>query len=221
MHRGAVEPRPYTPERAFPIWGTMLVGLAVVGVALLAFKIGLEASSETSQQVIASLGANAPTYREPSPPPVPAAAPAPPPAWIDPLRAFCTRNNLNCSITENSALITLSGPEAFASASAELTPPLAARLQGLGTIFNLSSGDIRVSGHSDKNPYRGFRFQNNIELSRQRAESVSSLLGTELEKPSRMAVRGLGEAASICSEKTPECDERNRRVEIALAAGTP
>lgn len=220
MHRGNVEARPYTAERAFPLWATALAGLALVGVALVVFKIWLESSSQPSQQAIASLGAKVPVYREAIPPPLPAPAqPAPPPAWIDPLRAFCLKNSLDCAITETSALITLNGPEAFASASADLTLPLATRLQGLGRILELSSGPISVSGHSDRHPIRSFAFANNIDLSRKRAESVSNLIGAELTQTSRLVVRGVGEAKPICAEATPICDERNRRVELSLESG--
>lgn len=221
LHKGNVEPREYVPERGFPVWGTALAAFMLVGLALVFYKFALASQGQIGQATIASLATRIPVYSAavdsvPAPPP---AVPPPPPSWIEPLRAFCQLNQLNCEIEPTGARIILNGPEAFASASSELTTPMSRRLRGLGDILDLSVGSLSISGHSDQRPIRSLRFQNNVELSRARAQSVADLVAIELAQPGRVFIQGMGEAAPSCTADTTECDAENRRVVIELAAG--
>lgn len=223
FHKGNVEPRDYVPEKGFPVWGTLLAGLMAVGVLLVGFKLALSAQGNYAMERMATLGERIPSYVQPAvaAPTAPIARPAPPPAWIELLRSFCSRNELECDITAAAASITLGGADAFASASADLSGVMVERLRGLGTILDQATGTVTVEGHSDKQPIRSFRFQNNLHLSQERAKSVANLLTAELSQPGRVFTKGIGEMQPLCEEDGADCDARNRRVVIRLAGEAP
>lgn len=206
FHKGNVEPREYIPEKGFPVWGTMLAGLMLVGVLLVGFKLALSAQGSSNEMAsIWTLGARVPTYTPlpeaiPAPPPP---APAAPPAWVELLRAFCARNQLECEIEASRAIITLGGEGVFASAAAELPEAMLERLRGLGTILDKSTGDLTVEGHTDRKQMRSFRWQNNLELSGARAETVAKLIRSEMSQPSRVQARGFGELQPRCRRIPP------------------
>lgn len=75
-----------------------------------------------------------------------------------------------------------------------------------------SDAKIVVVGHTDS---RGSE-SNNLELSRARAQAVSTFLGSNGVEPQRISSEGRGEAQPIASNDSPEGRANNRRVEIIV-----
>ncbi len=79
-------------------------------------------------------------------------------------------------------------------------------------ISNLGTKTVEVIGHTDNegNP------NNNLILSRARAEAVKAYLIQKGIAPERIATNGLGDAQPVADNETPEGRTRNRRIEFRI-----
>ena len=76
-------------------------------------------------------------------------------------------------------------------------------------------------GHTDDQPIRSLRYQDNFELSRERAVSVAKILQRTIDNPARLSFDGVGSSEPrYRPESDPENRSRNRRVEIIHVRGT-
>jgi type VI secretion system protein ImpK len=76
-------------------------------------------------------------------------------------------------------------------------------------------GRVLIVGHTDDQPVRSLRFQDNFELSRERAISVARALQQDIDAPARLSWTGVGASEPRYQpESAPENRARNRRVEI-------
>ena len=106
----------------------------------------------------------------------------------------------------------------FEAGSANLNddtfPSLLTLAQFLGE--NLDQSVVLV-GHTDSSGSP----DKNLELSRQRAQAVRSMLLGQFPDitPERVAYKGIGYLAPVASNATPEGREMNRRVEVIIAPG--
>ena len=89
--------------------------------------------------------------------------------------------------------------------------PLLDKLRQAAEVFPRSQ--ITVEGHTDS--YGGD--ENNLALSRRRAEAVSAFLTTELNVPEfRLSSVGYGETQPIANNDTEQGRERNRRIDVII-----
>jgi flagellar motor protein MotB len=78
-----------------------------------------------------------------------------------------------------------------------------------------------VVGHTDDQRIKSLRFQDNFELSRERAVSVVTLLQKGIDNRARLTWTGVGASQPrYRPESDPENRARNRRVEIIHVRGT-
>jgi type VI secretion system protein ImpK len=78
-----------------------------------------------------------------------------------------------------------------------------------------------VVGHTDDQPIRSLRYQDNFELSRERAVSVVTLLQQGIDNRARLSWTGQGSSEPrYRPESDPANRARNRRVEIIHVRGT-
>jgi outer membrane protein OmpA-like peptidoglycan-associated protein len=88
---------------------------------------------------------------------------------------------------------------------------LLGKLKQAAEVFPRSQ--ITIEGHTDS--YGGD--ENNLALSRRRAESVSAFLTTELGVPAfRISSVGYGETQPIANNDTEQGRERNRRIDVII-----
>ena len=73
-----------------------------------------------------------------------------------------------------------------------------------------------VVGHTDNIPIRSLLFPSNWHLSRERAESVKTILAQHVSRPERIKREGRGSAEPLVANDSPQQRARNRRVEITL-----
>ena len=118
-------------------------------------------------------------------------------------------------------MITLLARDLFPSGSATVNPAYHPTLERLTAAFNKVPGRVLVVGHTDDQPIKSFRYQDNFELSRERAVSVANLLQHGIDNRARLNWTGVGASEPrYRPESDPENRARNRRVEIVHVRGS-
>ena len=124
-----------------------------------------------------------------------------------------TRDEARVSREGNRMIIRLVGLT-FQSGQDVVRPayrPLLDKVRQAADVFPRSQ--IVVEGHTDS--YGGD--ENNLALSRRRAEAVSAYLTTELNVPAfRISPVGYGETQPIANNDTEQGRERNRRIDVII-----
>jgi type VI secretion system protein ImpK len=117
--------------------------------------------------------------------------------------------------------VTLLARDLFPSGSATVNAEYQDTLQRLTTALNRVPGRVLVVGHTDDQPIQSFKYQDNFELSRERAVSVVALLQRGIDNRARLSWTGAGSSEPrYRPESAPENRSRNRRVEIVHVRGT-
>jgi type VI secretion system protein ImpK len=112
-------------------------------------------------------------------------------------------------------VVTITVSDLFASGSSRVSARHEPLVHRIGKALNDVPGRIVVIGHTDDVPLRSFRFQDNYELSRARANEVTTLLKADVADAARMSVVGRGDSAPrYLPANLPDNRARNRRVEI-------
>lgn len=122
--------------------------------------------------------------------------------------------SLNSSETERGLVMTL-GDVLFAGGSANLSPAANRTVLKLVQFLQLNPRRvIRIEGYSDSNGEEA----DNLQLSRQRAQSVADVLIDLGVDSRRMVVDGYGENYPIADNASTRGRAQNRRVEIVFSA---
>lgn len=109
--------------------------------------------------------------------------------------------------------IVLSGDVTFDTGSAQIKPGLHDELRRIAEIMRqYPQTRIQVEGHTDS---RGSE-QNNLALSRRRAEAVRDYLMQNGVASSRIQVAAYGESKPVADNSTAYGRQQNRRVEIKV-----
>jgi type VI secretion system protein ImpK len=195
--------------RYVPLWVVAAVGLALLTAAYLYFRLQLSQAAEPTYAALANVGVQDFAAAAPAP----AVAPA---VTLKQLLADVEAQGL-LTVEEQGArsIVTLAGSDLFAAGSAAINPRLDATLDRIGAAIDQVPGSVLVVGHSDGQPIRSFRYQNNFELSADRALAVLERLRAKVAVPARLQSNGVGSTQPRCvPERTPEDRACNRRVEI-------
>jgi type VI secretion system protein ImpK len=119
-----------------------------------------------------------------------------------------------------SALITITVGDLFASGSEVVNPQYASLIDAIGAAAEKVPGRYTVTGHTDDQPVRSFRFPDNFALSRERALQVANLLKKEVHDAGRVDFVGVGASEPrYTPANSPANRARNRRVEITHRPG--
>jgi len=103
----------------------------------------------------------------------------------------------------------------FDSASSSVQNNGRANLINLAEVLNkYEDTDILIEGHTDATGSEDY----NLTLSRNRAQSVATILEGAHVLPPRFTIMGYGEAQPIGDNDTADGRQANRRVEIAIMA---
>ena len=81
--------------------------------------------------------------------------------------------------------------------------------------------DMRVEGHTDRNPIRTARYRSNWELSTARATSVLQLLAGTGFPPDHLSASGYGEFHPVATNDDDDGRQQNRRVDIMVSIHNP
>ena len=124
-------------------------------------------------------------------------------------------------VTLSNGRIGISGSVLFAFASADLQPEGRQLLKTLaapvGAYLLVRDEMLMVSGFTDDRPVResNARFEDNLELSAERALTVTRALIDDGIPSSSVFAAAFGPAQAVASNRSEEGRARNRRVEIA------
>lgn len=98
---------------------------------------------------------------------------------------------------------------------AALRPEAETDLDKLSVILNkYNETDILIEGHTDATGSE----EHNLDLSRERAQSVANYLASDEVNPTRFTIMGYGESQPVASNASSEGRQANRRVEVAIMA---
>jgi chemotaxis protein MotB len=116
--------------------------------------------------------------------------------------------------------ITVTLPDAilFDSGKANLRSATSKELDHIYAVLKekYPGRQIEVAGHTDADPIKKSKWADNLELSSQRAMSVSRYLIQRGVSENRIKAAGCGSARPIASNSTAAGKQKNRRVEIIV-----
>ena len=129
------------------------------------------------------------------------------------LRAGFGDSRIGVTNTGSSLVVTMPQDILFNTDSAKIGQAIRADLRVLAVHLNkYADSRVQVIGHTDNQGAASY----NLNLSRQRAASVSQVLLNQGVAPYRVTTIGRGEDQPIASNLTPEGRAQNRRVEIII-----
>ena len=224
-HRGPTEPdlslrwrgledRRNPLIRYLPWWVVGAAALPILAITFTAYYASLAGVAAPVQEQLARVGLQ---DFSPAPQAVPVRGPT-----LKQLLASDERTGaLSVEEQGNRSVVTLLARDLFPSGSAAVNPAYDATIQRLTGALNKVPGRVLVVGHTDDQPIRSLRYQDNFELSRERAVSVVDLLKRGIDNPARMNWTGVGASEPrYRPESDPENRARNRRVEVIHVSGT-
>lgn len=201
-----------------PIWVVAAAGLAVATAAFLYYRLQLSRQAEPALAALSQVGTG--EFTSAAPPPL---APAAVDKTLKILLSDLEQQGV-LSVEEDGAraTVTIAGSDLFASGSASINDQYHVVLQRIADALNEVPGPVLVVGHTDDQPIRSFKYQNNYELSADRAEAVVKELRATLRETSRLRSTGVGSSQPRYEPPdTRENRARNRRVEIVHIAEAP
>ncbi|MDD3224767.1 MAG: flagellar motor protein MotB [Clostridium sp.] len=134
---------------------------------------------------------------------------------------YIAQNNMSgsvsTSIQERGLVVSVQEASFFDSGQADIKPQFANRIVQIGNILNSINNYLRIEGNTDNVPIKNSKYQDNLDLSTERAENVARILinGSHVN-PSRIGATGYGEYRPVASNDTEAGRAKNRRVDIVV-----
>jgi type VI secretion system protein ImpK len=201
--------------RYVPWWTVGALALVVLMGTYLYFRSELAALAAPISARLAQVGLEAPAA-------VLASAPSAAPRLAQLLRDDAAAGTLRVEERNNQTVVTLTAADLFGSGSAKVNPKYYPTFDRIARALNQVQGRVAVVGHTDDQPVRSLKFQDNFELSRARAAGVVQLLGLAIDRKARLEASGAGDSQPrYTPASTPENRARNRRVEIVHTGESP
>ena len=206
LHWRGMQDRRNPVIRYVPWWVVGAFTLVVLAAAFIYYHARLGTLAAPVNDRLAHIGlAQAPV----------SAAPSAAPRLKQLLHDDETAGVLSVEERGNQTVVTLVASDLFGSGSAKLNPKYEATLQRIARALNQVHGQVFVVGHTDDQPLRSLRYQDNFELSRARATEVVKLLSLTIDNAARIQSSGVGDSEPRYKPPSlPENRARNRRVEI-------
>jgi type VI secretion system protein ImpK len=197
--------------RYVPWWVVGAAALAILAIAFVTYSTRLGNRSAPVEATLAGVGL------EEFGVPRPLAAPVGPTVkqLLAPEEA---KGTMRVDEDGGNTTITLLATDLFASGSATFNHRYDDTLRRVAAALDRVPGRVLVTGHTDDQALKSFRYRDNFELSRERALSVLNILKPAIQDPGRMEFTGYGPSQpKYQPPSTAENRARNRRVEIIHA----
>jgi type VI secretion system protein ImpK len=206
LHWRGMQDRRNPVIRYVPWWVVGAFTLLVLTVAFIYYHARLGTLAAPVNERLAHVGSvQAPV----------SAAPSAAPRLKQLLHADEVAGVLSVEERANQTVVTLVASDLFSSGSAKFNPKYLPAMQHIASALNQVPGQIFVVGHTDDQPLRSLKFQDNYDLSRARSAEVVKLLSQSINNAARIQGSGVGESEPRYKPpSTPENRARNRRVEI-------
>jgi type VI secretion system protein ImpK len=199
--------------RLLPWWLVGVAALAILAITFTAYYASLAGIADPVHAELAKVGlegfASAP------------AAPVAGPTLKQLLAADEKSGLLSVEETGNKTVVTLLARDLFPTGSAAVNPEYYPAIDRVTAALAKVPGRVLVVGHTDDQPIKSLRYQDNFALSRERAVSVVTLLQKGIDNRARLTWNGAGSSdPRYRPESDPDNRARNRRVEIIHVRGT-
>ena len=112
--------------------------------------------------------------------------------------------------------VILRGDGLFDPAATVVKPRYVQVIHRVAAALDEVPGKVIVNGYTDNLPIRTARFPSNWNLSQERAQAVSQMLGGSLRDRQRLHAEGRADSDPVAPNNTAEGRALNRRVEIVL-----
>ena len=200
-----------------PVWVLGLAAALLLMLVFAALRLSLGAQTDASFSAVQGLADKAAVAPAPAAPTVATPAPPPPP----PRLAQLLKSDIDAGFVQvkdmaDRSLITLKGDGLFDAGSADVASRSKPLFERIAAALNQVPGQVLISGHTDSQPIRSIRFPSNWHLSKDRAQSVRSLLDSQV-KPERLSAEGRADTEPVADNNSAEGRALNRRVEIMLS----
>lgn len=203
-----VEDRRNAVLKLVPLWVVAAACAAILVGTFIFFSSRLSLRAEPVNAILAGVGLESATAAPVNPA-------APPSGFRQLLASEIAQQLVSVEEAGERTVITITVPDLFASGSARVNPKHVPLIHAIGKAANSVPGRIIVTGHTDDQPLRSLRFQDNYELSRARAVEVAELLKQDIPDAGRIDSAGKGDSEPRYEPPNlPENRARNRRVEI-------
>ena len=127
------------------------------------------------------------------------------------------RDSVDIKLDDRGVVISFKDHALFRSGSAELSQQAQDLIDQIGSLLtHLDYSFILVEGHTDTDPIKTARYQDNMDLSTQRASNVWRRLVAAGNDPKKIASIGYGEYRPVAPNDSPENKAKNRRVVITI-----
>jgi type VI secretion system protein ImpK len=194
--------------RYVPWWVVGAAALAILAVAFVTYYTRLGNRSAAVETKLAGVGLDEFAVPRPAPPPAG-------PTLKQLLAPEEAKQTLVVEEDGGKTSITLLATDLFASGSATVNPAYAETLRRVAAAIDRVPGRVLVAGHTDDQALKSFRFHDNVELSRERANGVLNVLKPAIRDQGRLESTGFGsDRPKYTPVNTAENRARNRRVEI-------
>ena len=200
--------------RHLPWWLFGVAALAILAIAFTAYYASLAGIADPVHTELAKVGLEEFSA-------APQAVPVRGPTLKQLLAADENNGLLSVEETGNRTVVTLLARDLFPTGSAAVNPAYYGTIERLTTAIDKVPGRVLVVGHTDDQRIKSLRYQDNFELSRERAVSVVTLIQKGIGNRARLTWTGVGSSEPrYRPESDPENRSRNRRVEIIHVSGT-
>jgi chemotaxis protein MotB len=138
-------------------------------------------------------------------------------ATLEKFRAMIQSGRLRVRIDRGRMVVEMASNVLFPSGSAELSEMGRTTLSELAAVLTqIADRNFQVAGHTDNVPIGSGRYNDNWELSTDRALSVVRFLQEVGVSPGKLAAVGYGEFQPVADNNSDSGREQNRRIEIVL-----
>jgi chemotaxis protein MotB len=138
-------------------------------------------------------------------------------ATLEKFRAMIQSGRLRVRIDRGRMVVEMSSNVLFDSGSAELSEVGRTTLSELAAVLmQIPDRQFQIAGYTDDVPIGSGRFDDNWELSTERALSVVRFFQSVGVSPNVLAAVGYGEFQPVADNSSDSGREQNRRIEIVL-----
>jgi type VI secretion system protein ImpK len=194
-----------------PVWVVAAGAALLLTLVFVGLRLSLSSRSDATFEQLQALDVPKPAAPTPPPPP----APAPSPRLAAFLQPEIAAGQVEVHDLADRSVVVIHGDGFFEPGSADVASRVRPLLDRIGQALAEVPGQVLIAGYTDNIPIRSLRYPSNWQLSKDRADTVKTLLAGTVA-PERLRAEGRADSDPVASNATPAGRAQNRRVEITL-----